>query len=146
MTIKFYRPSLWNSVSGLLQVDHKSKKWQWRHNFPTWNHRQFEFFLCCRVSLVKFSYWSKIHVNIITGSRVMTIFLYKGLTRNPETGNIPFWDTLGIPNLAWMSLMKCYWILQNARVAALTVFELLRENQQWWVILSPPPTQIRVKT
>ena len=34
------------------------------------------------VSLVKFSYWSKFHVNIIIGSAVMTIFFYKGLTRN----------------------------------------------------------------
>ena len=42
----------------------------------------FFFFLLCLVSLVKFSYWSKFHVNIITGSRVMTIFFYKGLTTN----------------------------------------------------------------
>ena len=27
------------------------------------------------------------HNNIITGSGVMTIFVYKGLTRNPEIGN-----------------------------------------------------------
>ena len=40
-------------------------------------------------SLVKFSYWSKFHVNIIIGSGVMTIFFYKGLTGNPETGNNP---------------------------------------------------------
>ena len=40
------------------------------------------FFLLCLVSLVKFSYWSKFHVNIITVSRVMTIFFYKGLTTN----------------------------------------------------------------
>ena len=38
---------------------------------------------------VKFSYWFKFHVNIITGSVVMTSFLYKGLTRNPEIGNTP---------------------------------------------------------
>ena len=36
------------------------------------------------VSLVNFIYWSKFHVNIITGSGVMTAFVYKGLTRNPE--------------------------------------------------------------
>ena len=35
------------------------------------------------------SYWSKFHVNIITGSGVMTIFFYKGLTRNPEIGKNP---------------------------------------------------------
>ena len=41
----------------------------------------------CFVSLVKFSYWTKCHVNIITGSGIMTIFFCKGLTRNPEIGN-----------------------------------------------------------
>ena len=41
------------------------------------------------VSLAKFSYWSKFHVNIITGSGVMTIFFYKGLSRNAEIGNTP---------------------------------------------------------
>ena len=40
------------------------------------------------VSLVKSSYWSKFHVNIITGSGIMTIFFCKGLTRNPEIGKI----------------------------------------------------------
>ena len=88
-------------------------------------------------SLVKFSYLSKFHVNIITGSRNMTIFLYKGLTRNPEIRNnsSEFWDLsgkwgkLGIPNLT-RTCLKCCWILQNARVTAFTVSELFRENQQ----------------
>ena len=44
----------------------------------------------CFIYLVKFSYWSKFHVNI-TGSGVMAIFFYKGLTRNPEIGNTPIW-------------------------------------------------------
>ena len=48
-------------------------------------------FLTWRVSLPKFSYWSKFHVNIIAASGVMTIFNYKGLTRNPETGNTSAW-------------------------------------------------------
>ena len=38
-----------------------------------------------------FSYGSKFHVNIITGSGIMTIFFYKGLTRNPEIGNTHVW-------------------------------------------------------
>ena len=47
-------------------------------------------FCCCYfVALVKFSYWSKFHVNIITGSGVMTISFYKGLTRNSEIGKTP---------------------------------------------------------
>ena len=70
---------------------------KWRHKFPSWRHRQFfwRFF----VSLVKFSYWSKFHVNIITGSGVMTISFYKGLTRNPEIGNAPVWVLLNIGRL-----------------------------------------------
>ena len=44
-------------------------------------------FLCCCVSLVKFSYWSTFHVNIMTTSGIITILIYKGLTRNPEIGN-----------------------------------------------------------
>ena len=40
------------------------------------------------------------------------------------------WGRLGIPNLAWMSLIKCYWMLLNAKVTAFTISELLREYQQ----------------
>ena len=54
------------------------------------------FFWCCFVSLLKFSYWSKFHVNIITGSGVMTVFFYQELTRNPKTGNTPVWN---LPNI-----------------------------------------------
>ena len=50
----------------------------------------------CFLSLVKFSNWSEFHVNIITGSGVMTISFYKGLTRNPEIGNTPVWV---LPNI-----------------------------------------------
>ena len=45
-------------------------------------------FLNVFASLGKFSYWSKFHDNII-GSGVMTSFIYKGLTRNPESGRNP---------------------------------------------------------
>ena len=40
------------------------------------------------------------------------------------------WDKSGIPNLEQMSLRKCSYMLQNARVTSFTVSELLRENQQ----------------
>ena len=81
-------------ASGRLQIGQKSEKWQWRHNFPTWRQRQF--FWRYFVSLVKFSYWSKFHVNIMTSSGIMTIFFYKGLTRNPEIGNTFVWV---LPNI-----------------------------------------------
>ena len=47
-------------------------------------------------SLVKFSYWFKCHVNIMTDTGVMTIFVYKGLTRNSEIRNTPVWV---LPNI-----------------------------------------------
>ena len=50
----------------------------------------------CRFSLAKFCYWSKFHVNNITGSRVITIFLYKGLTWNPIIRNTSAWVLLDI--------------------------------------------------
>ena len=64
-------------------------KWQRRHNFPTWHYCQFFdvvlFLFSSAVSGAKF------HVNIITGSRFMLIFFYKGLTTNPEIGSTPVW-------------------------------------------------------
>ena len=57
--------------------------------FPTWCRRQF--FWSCFVSFVKFSYWSKFHVKIINGSWIMSIYFYKGLTRNLEIENVPAW-------------------------------------------------------
>ena len=85
---------VWNPASWLLQTGQKSKKWRY-HNFLTWHHHPFFFglFFC---SYVKFSYWSKFYVNIITGSGIMTIFFHKGLTRNPEMRNTPTWV---LPNI-----------------------------------------------
>ena len=37
------------------------------------------------------SFVSKFHFNIITGFGVMTFFVYKRLTRNPEIGNTRVW-------------------------------------------------------
>ena len=61
-----------------------------------WHDVTVRFFWRCFVSLMNFSYWSKFHVNIITGSGVMTISFYKRLTRNPEFGNTPIWV---LPNI-----------------------------------------------
>ena len=86
------------------------------------------------VSLVKFSYWSNFHVNIVTGSRLWQFFFIRDWPeiRKSETPPSEFcpisgdWGEIWVPNLARMSLIECYWMLQNSRV---TVFELLRENQ-----------------
>ena len=65
-------------------------------NILTWRHRQI-FWRCC-VSFVKFTYWSKFHVNIVTGYGVLTIFVYKRLTeirklelRPSEVPSINIW-------------------------------------------------------
>ena len=50
----------------------------------------------------------------------------------PRSGFCPIsedWDKLRIPNLTQI-LIKCYWILQNARFTTFTAFELLTETQQ----------------
>ena len=77
----------------------------------------------------------------------MTIFVYKEMTRDPEIGNISVWiwsniwrlgrvrDTKFVTNV---SIIKCYCILQYARVTVFTVSELLRENQQEQVKILPP--------
>ena len=99
----------------------------------------------CRISLVKLSYWSQFHVNIMTGSGVMTISFIRDWpeirkSEIPPSEFCPIsgdWGKPGIPNLARMSLTKCYWMLQNARVTAFTVSELLRESQE---VKLPLPT------
>ena len=48
-----------------------------------------KFFWRCPVSLVKFSYWSKFHVNTWFWS--YDNFVYKGLTRNVEIKNTSIW-------------------------------------------------------
>ena len=40
------------------------------------------------------------------------------------------WGKLEISNLAILFLIKYYWMLQNVKVTAFTISELLRENQQ----------------
>ena len=55
------------------------------------------------VVLFFFSYWSKFHVNFITGSGVMRISFYKGLTRNPEIGNTPVWI---LPNVSRLGRVR----------------------------------------
>ena len=70
-----------------------------------WHEVIVKFFWPCFVSLVKFWYWFKFHVNIITGSRVMTISFsfYDGLTWNPEIGNTPVWV---LPVIWWQGRVR----------------------------------------
>ena len=106
------------------------------------------FFSTCRVCLAKFSCWSKFHIN--TGSGVMTISIYKGLTRNPEIGNTTVWvfpnfwrlkqvrDTKSNTNVANEMLVDaakcqgysfyCFWVMRKTKRGELKI----------------TPTQIRI--
>ena len=137
---------------GCFKWGQKSGKWQWRHNFLTWHHHQF--FWPCFVPLVKFSYWPRFHVNIITGSGIMTISFCKGLTKNPEIGNTLVWVFPNIWRLGQIMDIKFGTNVSNRMLLNVAkyqgysfyrfwVIELLRENQLGGKI-STPPTQIRV--
>ena len=115
-------------------------KRQWHHNLLTWCHHQFFVclfvFRCCCVFLVKFSYCSKFHVNIITGSGVMTIFSNKELTKNPEMGNTPIWDLSSIWRLWQVKDTKfgknvSNVLLNNAKCQGYSVYH-------FWVIKVKP--------
>ena len=94
-----------------------------------------KFFWRCFIFLVKFSYWSKFFVNIITDSGVTTICFYKGLTRNPEIRNTPVWV---FPNILILGRVrntkfgtnvsnKMLLIDAEWQVITFTIYELLRE-------------------
>ena len=94
------------------------------------------------IAVFFFSYWSKFHLNIITSSRVMAIFLCKGLTRNLEIVNNPIGILSNIWRLGQVKNAKfvtnvCNEMFLNARFTAFTVSTLLRENQQGFVKLPP---------
>ena len=119
----------------MLQIDRKFKKWQWRHKFLAWRHRHF------------FDIASFLLSRLVTGpifmsvsSLVLELWQFRFIRDWQEIrkSEIPpselcsisgYWDKLRIPNMARASLIKCYWMMQNARVTAFTVSELLRKNR-----------------
>ena len=121
-----------------MKIDHKSEKIHWHENLSKWRHRQRLPSLVTGPSSMSISWlflelrqfsfiedWREIRKSEIPPSEFC-----------PISGD---WVELGMSNLAWMSLIKSYLILQNARVTAFTVPELLRENQQEGKIPPPPP-------
>ena len=113
------------------------EEWQWRHNFPKWRHRQLFLRLFCFSCQVLFTGPSFMSIS----SLVLELWQFSFIrdwaeiwkSEIPPLEFCPIsedWDQLEIPNLTRTSLIKCYWMLQNARVTAFTVSELLRENQQ----------------
>ena len=145
-----------DSVSGIQPLDRsKLTKNPKNNNDVTifWHDVIVRFFWSFFVTLVKFSYWSRFHVNIITGSGIMTISFCKGLTKNPEIGNTPVWVfpniwTLGqimdtkfgtdVSNRMLLNVAKC----QGYSFYRFWVIELLRENQLGGKISTPPPPRL----
>ena len=124
-----------DSGSGLPQISHKLEKWQWNHNLPAWRHHHHFFcFVFCFFDVIGPSF-------ISISSLVLKLGQFTFIRDWPEIrkSGIPLsefcpisgdWSKLGIPNMAWASLIKCYWKMQNARVTAFTFSELLTKNQQ----------------
>ena len=78
-------------------------------------------------TFLKFSEWYDFHVNIITGSGVMTIFFFKELTRNPETGYTP--ECCKMPGLQ-----------------LLTFLSYQEKTNREWVVKSSHPPRYWLKT
>ena len=89
------------------------------------------------VSLVKFSYWSKIHVNIITSSGLMTVFFYKWFTRNPDIGNTPVWVLPNISRLGQAMDTKLGTNVSNRMLLSYTKFRGYT-FYRFWVIKGEP--------
>ena len=144
--VRFLCKKKWKSPSNLIYIT--SDVTIYRHEVIL------KIFWRCHVSLVKFSYWSKFHVNIITGSRVTTFCFIRNWPDISDIGNTLVWVLHNIWRLGQVGgtkfganvSSKSYWMLQNFRTTVFAVSELLRENQQERSgKLLPTRTQIRVK-
>ena len=135
-----------NSASGLLQIGHKSKKMTMASQFAdmTSSSNFLNFVLFLLSIIVTGSSFISI------SSLVLELWQFTFVRDWPEIRKLEIppsefcpisqdWGELGIPNLAPMTLIKFYWMLQNARVTVFTVSELLRENQQKGNINPHPP-------
>ena len=112
------------------------------------------FFWHCFVLLVKFSYWSKFCLNIITGINIIWSYDNLFLYRIDQKLEIPpsevfsisgDWYELEILNLAWMFLIKCYLKCQGYSFYRFWGIKLKgkttggREEGKAWNYLLPPP-------
>ena len=97
----------------------------------------------CFVFFVKFSYWSKFHVNIITGSGVMTIFFYKGLTWNPKIGYNPVWV---LPNVWGQGRIRDTKLGANASNEMLSNVAKCQGHSfyRFWVIKGKPTEMVKL--
>ena len=114
----------------------KSEEWQWHHNLLIWCHGQifFDVILFLLSSLVAGSSFMSVSFLVLELWQFSFIRdwseIWKSEIPSSEFCQISGdWGESGIPYLAWMFLIKCYWMLQNASVTAFFVSKLLMENQ-----------------
>ena len=105
-----------------------------------WHDNIVKFFWRCFVSLAKLRYWSKIHVNIITGSAIMTIFFYKGLTRKPDIENTPVWVLSNIWRLGQVTDTKFGTSVLNRMLPNAAKFQDYSFYRFW--VIKGIPTQL----
>ena len=95
------------------------------------------------VSFVKISYWSKFHVNIITGSGIMSILFYKGLTRNPDIGNTPVWVLPNFWRLGQVMDIELGTNVSNRMLLNVAKFQDY-SSYRFWVIKGKPTVGIKL--
>ena len=148
---KFYRLCVRNPASGLFQIGCKLKIVNDVTNFR--DDFIVKIFLRCFVYFIKFSYWSKFTVNIISLSVVMTIYFQKGLIRNREIRNSPVWVLLNICRLGWVSNAKFGTCVSNKILVnavkcqgySFYSFELLKTKPTGSLIYPFPPSPSRLE-
>ena len=146
---KFYRLCVRNPASELLQIRKTTMTSQFA-NMKICLYDIVNYLWRCFVSFVNFSYWYKFHRNIVIGFGVMTIYFYKGLTRNPNIGNTPIWvlpneGKLGIPNLAWIRSSRPELFLRKGVLKICSKFTgkyPCRKHTSAWVFSCKPKNNI----
>ena len=108
-----------------------------------WHDVIVKYFYCCFVYLLKFSSWSKFHVNIITGSGVMTIYFCKGLAGYPAMVNTPTWVLLNIWGLEQVRDTK--FVIDVSNKILLNAAKCQGHSfYQFWVIEGKPTWGVKV--
>ena len=132
----FYRLCIRNPASELPPNYHKLEKWQWL--IIVWYDVIVNFFfdgvLFLLLSLVIDPGFLSVSSLVVELSQFSYVRDWPEI-RNSEVPPSESSDLisgglgkLGIPDLARMSLIKCYWMLENARITGFTISELI--NQQ----------------
>ena len=129
MECKFYRPCVWYPASRLLQISHKSEKWQWHHSLPTRRHRQFFYVAVLLLSslVIDPSFMSILLL-------VLEIWQFSFIRDWPEIGKSEIhpseffpilcdWGELGIPNLAQIFLIN---VTECCKIPQLQLLSFLR--------------------